>query len=128
MRLREFRGDSEERTDVFADSRIDTDVESTLAGHIEGRAGDIFRFRLAAVECHAALARDDFHALRCTCAKVIAAWVDEPEGLLGAIGHDERVTDHLAVEIDIRLGVGGDVGELGWKGVCHGEGRNAWRC
>jgi hypothetical protein len=48
-------------------------------------------------------------------AEVVAARVDEPEGLLGAAGQEDRVADDLAVEIDVGLGDGGDAGELRWE-------------
>jgi hypothetical protein len=48
---------------------------------------------------------------------VVAAGIDETEGLLGAVGHEHGVADDLAVEINVGLGVDGDAGELRWAGT-----------
>src|SRR6478609_3073004 len=108
----------QERADVLAEAGRHLDGEAALAGHVEISAGGVILHRGLAVEGHAAGAGDDLHALGRAGTEVVAAGIDEPEGLLRAVGHQHGVADNLAVEVDVGLGVDGDAGEL--RGERHG--------
>src|SRR5688572_18810697 len=67
---------------------------------------------LAPIESHEALSRHNLHAFRRRSLEVIRTRTNQTEGLLRLIGHKHRVADDVAIEIDIRLRLNGNAGEL----------------
>lgn len=106
-------GSVDERADVFADAICHDDVEAGLCRHVEILTARVGRFDIAGVQLHLTGAGDDLHALGLVRAEVEAARIDQTQGLFAAIRKQDAVADHLAVEIHVGFGDGGDVGELG---------------
>jgi hypothetical protein len=101
----------QERADVFADPIGHGNGESAFAGHIE--VGACVEVGLGTIGIHRdmASARDDFHALRRSCAEVVGARVDQAECLAGSIREADGVGYDAAVKVDVGFGVDGNVGE-----------------
>ena len=96
---------------------MDGDGEAAGGGDVEGVCGGDGAGEVCAVEDDVAGAGGDLHELWGGGAEVVGAGEDEAEGFLRTIGEADGVGDDAAIEINVRDGGDGGVGE-----VCHGAG------
>ena len=105
----------EKRADVFAQTRADRDREAAVGGNVEMRSRGIRMRALASIESHAAFTRHDLHPFGRCSLEIIRTGTNKPERLLRLVGHKYRMANDVAIEIDIRLRLNGNAGELRGK-------------
>lgn len=114
---------AEEATDVGGGS-FDGDREAAVGGDVEGFSGRSELRFVASVKLVGGLAGNDFHELGRFGSEVIGSREDDSEGFARSAFGDDGVGDDFAVEVNIGLGVGGDVGEFHGGEASGGRGRN----
>src|SRR5437868_2777404 len=93
----------EKRTDVFADSAFDFDVEPRVRRNIEGLPGSVVLPGLFSLELDAAGACHDLHAFGGLSPKMERARINHAERLLARVWKENRMAHDLSVEINIGL-------------------------
>ena len=66
-----------------------------------------------AINFHAAIAGDDFHAFGFVGAEVVFAGINQAECFFGAVREENGVADDFGVKIEVGFRDGGDVFEFG---------------
>ncbi len=77
----------QERTDVLANARLDTDVETRFSGHLENSAREIIRRDILSIQLDGALSIDNFHSFGLPRSEMKLARVNQTERFFRAARH-----------------------------------------
>ena len=105
----------------------DGDRESRVGRDLEGGVCGDGLTLFCSIEHNLTGSTDDLHEFGSFCAEVVSAGQDHAEGFLGTVREDDGVGDNVAIEVDVGLGVSGDVVEFHgrfhvvWEGEDQGE-------